>query len=564
MTSEPLFSEMNAQADYIEQESLIKYNYDTSFHTSIRQELIDKRPKLLVGPRGVGKTHQMRISFLECAKDSEKPFAVYASFNQYYHLEPLSKNSQNARKIFHLWMLCHIVDSIQSCIGNFSEDLDFNVYEYLGIEKDDVKDYKNLAQKGHEPDIESVVRKITVNSVANLIRASCRVLGRKRTILLLDDAAMSLSNEYLYEFFEVYQALKDKDIAPKASVYPGTTQYGPKFHARHDADTILAWLFVDEDGYKATMKGIATNYLQGNEYPEEDIDILAYAAFGVPRTFINMLMSYRGRRNQKNNKVNLVIEEQASLITQEYESLKLKMPQFSTVIDVGKELSERMVKDLSEENAKLAGGVEKQVVIGIQKDASLAKPMVERMLSLLQEAGIIYNVHSVKHGPEREYERYIPHYALLIRARAFSFSRGTSHRNTVLFIERKSVQHPTRRTIKTLLPPEKIDSLHPNLPPCQNCHADRISEEQKFCHNCGKPLISKSVFETLLAIPIAQLPLSAFIKKKIKEETTLKTISDFISAQDPASDLRDARGIGKKRSERTIDVVNSYIDGFLN
>lgn len=43
---------------------------------------------------------------------------------------------------------------------------------------------------------------------------------RKRAILLLDDAALTLTKEYMIEFFDVFRSLKTISISPKASVYP--------------------------------------------------------------------------------------------------------------------------------------------------------------------------------------------------------------------------------------------------------------------------------------------------------------------------------------------------------
>lgn len=558
-----VFPEFSAQADYVDIGLLPDINYDNEFYLDVRRSLTERGPKLLVGPRGVGKTHQMRLALVECKRDNDKPFAVYASFNQYFHLEPLTKKSPNARKVFHMWMLCHIIDAVQKSCELFELSPEFNVYSILNVREEDVLEYKSLAQKGEEPDTSHVRSSINIDTVVSLIRKAYTTANRRRAVILLDDAAMSLANEYLFEFFEVFQALKHTDISPKASVYPGSTQYGPKFHARHDAGYIDAWLNVEDPSYKETLRGILASQLKLSSIPQDDIDLLAYASFGVPRSFLNMLLSYHNISRQKINKANAVIEEQAALITKEFESLGLKMPQFKTVIQSGKNLSNAMVAALVEENEKLREGTEKQVLIGLTRDDDLAKPMIERMLNLMQEAGIIYGRHPVKHGDGREYDRYIPHYALLIRSRAFAFSRGTSHRNTVAFIERKNEKHPLRRKIRSLLPGNLVDSITPDLPPCQNCGTSRLSEDQKFCHNCGKPLINKSVFESLLNMPVDQLPLTDFLKKKMKDETQLRKISDFISLQDPASDLRQAHGIGPKRSERIVSVVNGYITDFL-
>lgn len=65
--------------------------------------------KLLVGPRGCGKTHLMRYAYLKCIEDDAYPLAVYANFNRYYRLEPLLRNRAEAISLFYTWVLANIV-----------------------------------------------------------------------------------------------------------------------------------------------------------------------------------------------------------------------------------------------------------------------------------------------------------------------------------------------------------------------------------------------------------------------------------------------------------------------
>lgn len=114
-------------------------------------------------------------------------------------------------------------------------------------------------EQGLSPSLEqeNIVQLISVSSVISSLSSLCDWLERKRVIILLDDAAISLTPEYLYEFFDIVRSLKTSKIALKASVYPGTTEYGPRFHVAHDAETIDAWISVQHPNYSSVMDAIA-------------------------------------------------------------------------------------------------------------------------------------------------------------------------------------------------------------------------------------------------------------------------------------------------------------------
>ena len=111
-------------------------------------------------------------------------------------------------------------------------------------------------------------RLITVTKVQQLLEATSSIAGRKRTVLLLDDAALTLTPAYLIELLDVVRALKTSTIAPKTPVYPGTTEYSPRFHTGQDSTDVFVWTSVEAEEYATSMDQIArcrfqisTNYL---------------------------------------------------------------------------------------------------------------------------------------------------------------------------------------------------------------------------------------------------------------------------------------------------------------
>src|SRR5690606_12322092 len=135
-------------------------------------------------------------------------------------------------------------------------------------------------------DDEEILYKLSVSSLKNIIESCILECNRKRAILLLDDAALTLTPEYLIEFFEIFVSLKSPNISPKASVYPGTTEYGMKFHLGQDAEKVECWINVSEDmhSYSTFMDSLIEKRLSvvKDNIDKEIIEILKYASFGIP------------------------------------------------------------------------------------------------------------------------------------------------------------------------------------------------------------------------------------------------------------------------------------------
>ncbi|MCP4157147.1 MAG: zinc ribbon domain-containing protein [bacterium] len=556
------------RADFIDDADLIKWTVESKHFSDIQKKLTGREPVLIAGPRGSGKTHQMKFVYHQCINDNRKPMAVYVTFGKYYHLEPFLFKESNAIHIFRTWVLGKIVSACIQLIritekGNGSE----HIGEFEPV--DDLEKFISQLETGVKEDWHEVwISKLTIHRVTRFLERTALILKRKRVVLLLDDAALTLTPDYLKEFFDVFRGLRTLKITPKASVYPGTTQYGPGFHLGHDAEKVEIWFNPEESGrgYADFLDELIDKRLPGikEKFSLEIIELLKYASFGLPRAFLNLLKNF-GDSNGKNlqERFNKVIEEQSELIKAEYLSLKKKMPQYKSIIGVGFQLFERIVEEFVSDNKKRLEAEEKnekQVVIGISREKELT---FSRMIKFLNEAGLLYELGAVKHGEEREYDRYVPHLLFLIKNRAFSSGRGFGSKRALEFMRRKSTKHPLRRTFKTLLKEEQIKKIKLDLPSCTNCGTERLTERQRFCHNCGVELVEKSRYEACLNMPIEELPITLRQKEIIKKETSLKTVGDILASPAPGSDLQDVKYIGPKRSEKILGIVKKTVEEFL-
>lgn len=564
---------LEQRADYIPVDDIVleTYSEGENFINAI-SELTNKGLRTLVGPRGSGKTHLMRYTWAICRSDAQCPFAVYVSFNRYFRLEPMQTSKPNPNELFHSWTLSLILFSAYDAalLWGIPEETIQNIFGQFGVERATLQGLISRLERGQpllaaETELSSL---LSVNETKVIIETLRIAANRKFSILLLDDAALTLTPAFLIDFLDVVRSLKSSTIAPKVSVYPGTTEYSPRFHAGQDSLAIQLWHPIDSESYSAIMGGIAGKRVNNLDAISDDVvELLKYAAFGIPRAFLSMVWEYQRRktRSTQQSVINSIIQEYLASRLSEYRSLMKKVPKFQTIILAGENLLNEMSSFVKDANTKSLLNHEKQISVGILKDD--VSSIVKRMLDLLVEAGLIYQQADVSHGlPARVYHRYVPHTAVLLGVRAFSLGQhGTSPKQIVEVIKYKNVKHPIRKKL-SLLSPAKISGLKIDLPPCSKCASPRLNEAQKFCHECGSELIDSSSFTECCKVNIADVPgLTSWQKQQMAAVLPkFKTIGDYIAKQDPSAELLTIRGIGTKRSTKIIDVLNGFIDEFLS
>jgi hypothetical protein len=412
MENSSAFINLEERADYLRFEDLEMFSVVDPFFKKIRDALFERGIKLIEGPRGTGKTHQMRLAFNESLRDKTLPLAIYATFNQYYRLEPILHKAIDAKQIFHTWVLVRIILATvetQKLLNLMELDL---LSDFSPTSIDELGDFASLVEKGIVPDEkDEILEIVTIKKTISLLEILMEKTKRQRIVLLLDDAALTLTPDYMIEFFDIVRSLKTSRISPKASVYPGTTNYGPRFHVRHDAQVISSWLDVTSDSYSNIMQKIFENRISGNSTINQDVvDLFKYASFGVPRVFLSMLRSYEeDKSNSISKKINIILENQAHLMYKEFESIKYKLPQFKSLIDVGKNLQEKIVsemvlenKKIVEQNTKISENSvnieQKNIIIGILIDDAFESKLIQRLLNFLQEVGMLFPISAVSHG----------------------------------------------------------------------------------------------------------------------------------------------------------------------
>lgn len=568
---EVLDNTIERRADYIKSEDLLDSTSMNDFFSEVIKSLSNRQTTLIVGPRGCGKTHMMRYTALECNADDSKPFAVYVTFNRYYRLEPMLTSDINAITTFQTWVLTQVIlsayESLDDVIDSNKPDL-----ECLGVffTIENLYSIISKIEKGarFSKEEKEVSDYISISMTKNFLMKVKEFSGRKRVLVLMDDAALTLTPEYMKEFFEIFRTLKSQFITPKASVYPGTTEYGSRFHPTQEGVFKSVWLSIDNESYSETMEAIAVKRIANLEEISEPVrELLKYAAFGVPRAYLALLQDFIEdvASKSQSQKLNSVIKSHITARVDEFKSIAIKSPKLKILIESGDKVFSKICYEIKEANDSKNEEGFKQLLVGITGIDE--NPYVERMLNLLVEAGLLYEIESdVSHGEDRDYKRFIPHIAALLNIKTF-LSKGTAS-SAKIAIERlqlKSTKHPIRRTKDSILKNADVSELKFNLPSCSSCSTERISQNQKFCHNCGAELIDVSSFDQCMSIPLSDIPgLTPWMRDKIKNEIpTFETLGDFVTSQDPSKLLRKADQIGQKRAEKIILLATTFIDEFL-
>ncbi|MBK0127462.1 zinc ribbon domain-containing protein [Pantoea sp. S61] len=321
---------------------------------------------------------------------------------------------------------------------------------------------------------------------------------------------------------------------------------------------------VEDPDYLQFMDAIVSTRFGNSLEIDKDIrELLMYAAFGIPRSYIMYLRSYLDSdRKGQQSKFNAIITEKCNNILSEYRSIAQKMPQYNKIINIGDELISEIVKTIKLFNHnkidELGPDFKKNIVIGIDDIDTKA----DRMIKFLIEAGILYAQDDISHGTERKLRRFIPHLAFLIKERSFTKSKGFSASGLLQVLKGASEKHPVRRKFERLLSRDKIEQISLDLPPCSNCNTPRITDGQRFCHICGTALLESSTFKNCMSTKLVDLPLTDF-QKRVIEKTKYVIIEDVLFSDNTAAELRKVKGVGDKYSAKIVLKINEWTNEFL-
>jgi ABC-type lipoprotein export system ATPase subunit len=561
----PVFVE---QAEYIEPARFAELNTEHPDEETILAKLSQAGAKLLTGPRGAGKTTLLLKAYERMLGPQSTSFPVYVNFKSSLRLEPLYRTSADASFWFNQWLLLKVYQGLFEALERLELPLLFSA---IGQSKPVIDRVAGQLELGKTEVTDLELKPLDIPTLEKDVTQLLATLARSRCVLLLDDAAHAFSPEQQRDFFDFFRQLKSRVVAPKAAIYPGVTVYSSTFHVGHDAEEIDVWVKPHSPGYLLFMTDLLRRRLpiqifQTLETEETLTKLLCYAAFGLPRSLLNMVRSLstevpedavvpkplRLDRAKTLKAVHEVYENTMNL----YGSLKIKLPMYGAFIVAGETLYSRMINTVKSYNR--AKSVDRQsVTVAIQRPipAELSK-----LIGFFQYSGLLLPRGEVSRGEKGVFELYAVHYAALIDQNAMLGRKAPRVADIVEAFERRHPHEFTRISPRTLLGTSDTSAVLPlSLPPCQVCGQPRVNESARFCPHCGSPLKAVSVFESLVAQDISKLPLTSRRVRSIKDHSRIRTIKDILMDQHDFRQLRSVPRIGPFWARRIHAYAEEYI-----
>lgn len=559
----PLDSNFIEQAEYIPENAFLQLNAAHPNEESIVRRLSAGGAKLLVGPRGCGKTTLMLKAFYGLLRDPQSTtFPIYVNFKLSLKIEPLYHNTPNATFWFRLWLILKVYEGLYYALSLSKH------HEYSsGLpSRDDISSMLSTVESGRI-DTAKHAELYTTVGLADHVSALLSTNGLTRCVLLLDDAAHAFSPRQQEDFFEFFRDIKSREISPKAAIYPGITTHSPTFHVGHDAEQIDAWIRPDNAEYLTFMRSLAEKRF-GGELPRtlratpNAVEFLSYSAFGIPRSFLNMLRAVYHEESGSSSKstvdrrkllsVSKLGRESAHNV---YESLQYKIPAYKEFVSAGRDIYQKIISILKTYN-RTRDDSNQAFEIGIRRPVPSD---IEKVLSFFQYAGLLMPNGFNSRGEKGIFDLYLVHFGDLITDNAIIVKRTKSISDFVTAFSAQTHQAWPRVNSTSLVSEDRRSSVFKlRLPHCQNCGAERASDEARFCHNCGAQLKTASLYVELTQQDISVLPLSKKMIARIKDNSSIRTIKDIL-IDDEKIKLRGIPFIGPVRAGRIASYAEEYV-----
>lgn len=555
-----LESVFEERAEFLTADDLLRWTRLTVREQGLLKKLMGPGAKLLVGPRGCGKSTLMKMAFFSLVK-TRNSFPVYVNYSKSLALEPLFHARSDAIPLFRAWLYAKIVVGIAETF----KLLDLELPPAISQKKISAEKFIRSAESGVSSDVSArLAEGLTGSEVTELIDLVSLNSHKSRAVLLLDDAAHAFSSEQQREFFEVFRDLRSKSCAPKAAIYPGITSFSPNFHVGHEAEVLEAWYGVDDPGYLESMRSIVSRRLpldlQAALSNKADVvDYLALASFGLPRAFLNMLSALvvdaeDSSGAKARSSAPKAVEASTANTVKIFTSLSSKLPKFKNYVIVGERVRERLVDSARTYNS-LPTRVRKTAVVAIEEPLDKT---LERILHMLEYAGLVREIASLSKGEKGTFKRYQIHYGLLIAGNALSLGKSVSLRAVNSALTERDAHAYVRVKPSAILPPLDSASCTMNLLPCPKCGVERQYPDQRFCMSCGAGLQNSSVYLDLLNTSVDALPLPKAKIEGIKKHTSIRTVQNILM-DDEAQELRDIPWVGRVWSKRIRTVAEEFV-----
>lgn len=552
------------QAEYIRADKFLELAIDHPEEGVIVKKLMGGGAKLLVGPRGCGKSTLMLKAFYTMLNQSDpQSLPVYVNFKLALKLEPFYVKGANAPYWFKKWLILKIFQAT-----NQTFEAAKNITAPDGFPSNRVISKLVSLLEANEADNDKF-EVFTLEFLVDFLERAVNENALVRCVLLIDDAAHSFSEKQQQDFFDFFRALKSRLISPKAAIYPGVTSHSPSFHVGHDAEQIDAWIKPVGRDYEIFMVSMAEKRFAGTNINVvsrnvDDILFLAYSAFGIPRGFLGMLRAIynspaayiTNEGTLSKSKVLQLARSGRDMSHAVYESLPAKMPSYKSYVENGSRIYQALLSKVKTYNSTKEIGSQ-ALQFGIHSPIGAD---FEKVFGFLQYSGLIMPAGTTLRGIKGSFEIFDLHLGDLV---ADNIIVGRRTKSSTQFLEAiRSTKHQAwpRLTEAAILESTGIATkdFQLSLPQCHACGAPRSNPEARFCSSCGAQLKPSSTYETLVQRDISVLPLSPRILKRIKENSHMRKVSDIL-IDSSREQLRGIKYIGEVRARKIVGLAEEYV-----
>ncbi|WP_217581555.1 hypothetical protein [Lysinibacillus sp. GbtcB16] len=558
------------------------------------QRLTDSEQYLFEGSRGIGKTMLMKYAALQVNASFEKDsvLGVWVSFEESIRLERI-KMIKNGIDPFLQWTMGKIllevlikikslkpdnIDKLNSRLSNiFGNEESKNNYdfyfellsEYIHVlETGDIED--NMALKDQAPSTHLSNILDNPNSFKTFLKKLIEDFNLKRIVLLFDEAAHVFSFTQQEKFFSFFKGLRDPQIACKAAVYPGITNYGKYFERGQDAKELsLSWFPNNKDNLnyikqilKKRIQDYDDKYWQMLSVKPEIIDTICTCSNGNPRFVFHIIDELESTGEFKNksirmqkviNSIRVVLETK----WKEFSTLKKRLIKYNEYINQAEDLVKKfLIPNLKEWNIKRRDKASK-LSIGFYVSTTLYEkiPQVFEVLAYSNLLSIDHTKKSIGQGHFGYFMSFNP--SILI---SDGILKDVSEfKNISIAIENNQAYYPTTPKMDQLMETLKFENEYH----CSNFKCDfKTSEEDfAFCPKCRNemevPEIEhESLYKILRSHNIDNLKLSHKIISRLSEKFT-----NIGEIYDASIDEIRMKYIQDVRAERIKNAAIEYMAG---
>ncbi|MGO4184338.1 hypothetical protein AB4Z17_24470 [Paenibacillus sp. TAF43_2] len=577
------------RTESLDEEFIRQYFVEYSQEKILR--LLDSEQYIFEGSRGIGKTMLMKYAALKAKETFSKDsvLGVWISFEESIRLERIRVVDASIDPFLQWTMgkilyevLIHLINlkpknidtlnhRLSSIFGgqasnNFQQysDLLFKYIELL--ETGDLDDNSSLKEEAPSVELSRILD--NPSSFKKFLKTLIDDFHLSRIVLLFDEAAHVFSHSQQEKFFTFFKSLRDPQIACKAAVYPGITNYGKYFEKGQDAKELtIKWVPNNKENVKY-IKEILKKRIQAydDQYwnkltvNQDVIDTICVCSNGNPRFAFHIIdeLESSGVFKLKNIPMQRVINSIRKVLDskwKEFNTLKNRLVKYKTHIEEAEKLTkEFIIPNLREWNNKQRKG-NKHLSAGFFLSTSVYD-IIPELFEVLAYSNILLIDYTKKSIGHSHYGYYITLNPSILFSDLIIRDINEVSKLSVA-IERNQSYSAATQVFSELIRILKQETEHQ----CSNtkCDFKTNDESYAYCPKCGNKIKideSESLYKILRGHSIDNLKLSEKIITRLASK-----FSSIGEVYDSTIDDIRMKYIQDVRAEKIKNAAIEYMSG---